>query len=163
MSYYINLQKSINYIESNLKNNIELEQISKVAGYSLPHFYRVFSAIVGCPVKEYVRKRRLSNAMFDIVTSKKSITEIAFEYGFESHEAFTRSFKLAYGAPPSRFRKAQVEPALYEKINLLSKNNEDGVIILKPEIICKDEILLLGIARKINQSENIKFSLLSKV
>lgn len=163
MSYYINLQKSINYIESNLKSNIELEQISKVAGYSLPHFYRVFSAIVGCPVKEYVRKRRLSNAMFDIVTSKKSITEIAFEYGFESHEAFTRSFKLAYGAPPSRFRKAQVEPALYEKINLLSKNNEDGVIILKPEIICKDEILLLGIARKINQSENIKFSLLSKV
>lgn len=98
MSYYINLQKSINYIESNLKNNIELEQISKVTGYSLPHFYRVFSAIVGCPVKEYVRKRRLSNAMFDIVTSKKSITEIAFEYGFESHEAFTRSFKLAYGA-----------------------------------------------------------------
>lgn len=163
MSYYINLQKSINYIESNLKSNIKLEQISKVAGYSLPHFYRVFSAIVGCPVKEYVRKRRLSNAMFDIVTSKKSITEIAFEYGFESHEAFTRSFKLAYGAPPSRFRKAQVEPALYEKINLLSKNNEDGVIILKPEIIYKDEILLLGIARKINQSENIKFSLLSKV
>jgi AraC family transcriptional regulator len=46
---------------------------------------------------------------------------------------------------------------------LLSKNNEDGVIILKPEIICKDERLLLGIARKINQSENINFGLLAKV
>lgn len=163
MSYYINLQKSINYIESNLKSNIELEQIAKVAGYSIPHFYRVFSAIVGCPVKEYVRKRKLSNAMFDVVTSKRNITEIAFDYGFESHEAFTRSFKLAYGAPPSSFRKTQVEPNLYEKINLLSKNNEDGVIILKPEIVCKDERLLLGISRKINQSENLKFGLLSKV
>lgn len=163
MSYYINLQKSIDYIENNLKSNIELEQICKVAGYSISHFYRVFNAIVGCPVKEYVRRRKLSNAMFDIVTSKRSIIEIAFEYGFESHEAFTRSFKLAYGAPPSSFRKAQVEPNLYEKINLLSKNNEDGVIILKPEIICKDERLLLGIARKINQDENIKFGLLSKV
>ncbi|MBU3146286.1 AraC family transcriptional regulator [Clostridium sp. CF012] len=163
MSYYINLQKSINYIESNLKNNLKLEQISKVAGYSIPHFYRVFSAIVGCPVKEYVRKRKLSNAMFDVVTKKCNITEIAFEYGFESHEAFTRSFKVAYGAPPSSFRKSQVEPNLYEKINLLSKNNEDGVIILKPQIICKDERLLLGIARKINQSENIKFDLLLKV
>ena len=163
MSYYINLQKSINYIESNLKSNVELEQIAKVAGYSIPHFYRVFSAIVGCPVKEYVRKRKLSNAMFDVVTSKRNITEIAFDYGFESHEAFTRSFKLTYGWPPSSFRKSQVEPNLYEKINLLSRNNEDGVIILKPEIICKDERLLLGIARKINQSENIKFGLLSKV
>lgn len=163
MSYYINLQKSINYIESNLKSNVELEQIAKVAGYSIPHFYRVFSAIVGCPVKEYVRKRKLSNAMFDVVTSKRNITEIAFDYGFESHEAFTRSFKLTYGAPPSSFRKTQVEPNLYEKINLLSENNEDGVIILKPEIICKDERLLLGIARKINQSENLKFGLLLKV
>lgn len=163
MSYYINLQKSINYIETNLKSNVELEQIAKVAGYSIPHFYRVFSAIVGCPVKEYVRKRKLSNAMFDVVTSKRNITEIAFDYGFESHETFTRSFKLAYGAPPSSFRKTQVEPNLYEKINLLSKNNENGVIILKPEIICKDERLLLGIARKINQSENIKFGILSKV
>lgn len=163
LSYYINLQKSINYIESNLKSNIELEQIAKVAGYSIPHFYRVFSAIVGCPVKEYVRKRKLSNAMVDVLTSKHSITEIAFEYGFESHEVFTRSFKLAYGAPPSSFRKTQVEPKLYEKINLLSKNNKDGVIILRPEIICKDERLLLGIARKINQSENIKDDLLLKV
>ena len=163
MSYYINLQKSIDYIEGNLKNNIELEQIAGVAGYSIPHFYRVFSAIVGCPVKEYVRKRKLSNAMFDVITSKRNITEIAFEYGFESHEVFTRSFKLTYGAPPSSFRKSQTEPNLYEKINLLSKNSENGVIILKPEVICKDEKLLLGIARKINQSENIKFELLSKV
>jgi AraC family transcriptional regulator len=163
MSYYINLQEAINYIENNLENDLELEQISKVAGYSIPHFYRVFGAIVGCSVKEYVRRRRLSNAMFEVMTTKRSITEIAFEYGFESHEAFTRAFKLAYGAPPSSFRKAQAEPNLYERVNLLSKKYEDGVIILKTEIICKDEKLLLGIARKINQSENIKLGLLSKV
>ncbi|WP_396126348.1 helix-turn-helix transcriptional regulator [Anaerobacillus sp. CMMVII] len=99
-----------------MKSNISLGQIAKVAGYSIPHFYRVFCAIVGCPVKEYVRKRKLSNAMFDVVTSKSSIIDIAFRYGFESHEAFTRSFKLAYGMPPSSFRKVQVEPILYEKL-----------------------------------------------
>ncbi|WP_026477467.1 AraC family transcriptional regulator [Alkaliphilus transvaalensis] len=163
MSYYVNLQKSIDYIERNLKNNVSLEQISKVAGYSIPHFYRVFSAIVGCPIKEYVRKRKLSEAMFDIVTSKRSIIEIAFQYGFESHEAFTRSFKLAYGMPPSGFRKLKIEPILYEKVNLLCKDNEGEGVILKPEIICKEERRLLGIARKINQEENIKFELLVKV
>lgn len=163
MSYYINLQKAIDYIESHLENDVELEEIARAAGYSVPHFYRVFGAIVGCSVKEYVRRRKLSNAMFYIVTTKRSITDIAFEQGFESHEAFTRAFKLAYGAPPSSFRRALTEPNLFERVNLLSINNEGGVIILKPEIICKEEKLLLGIARKINQSENIKHGLLAKV
>ena len=163
MSYYINIQKAIDYIENNLEENVKLEEIAKVAGYSIPHLYRVFGALVGYSVKEYVRKRKLSNAMYDLVTSKRSIAEIAFEYGFESHEAFTRTFKLAYGESPSNFRKVQAETCLFERINLLSKNNKNGVVILKPEIICKDERLLLGIARKINQEGNIKFGLLSKV
>lgn len=163
MSYYVNLQKSIDYIESNLKHNVSLEQISKAAGYSIPHFYRVFYAIVGCPVKEYIRKRKLSNALYDIVTSKRSIIDIAFEHGFESHETFTRSFKLVYGVPPSSFRKLNVEPVLFEKISLLSMNSNAKEPILKPEIICKDERLLLGIARHINQDDNIKFGLLQKV
>jgi AraC family transcriptional regulator len=163
LSYYINLQKAIDYIEDNLEGKVELEEIAKVAGYSIPHFYRVFGAIVGCSVKEYVRRRKLSKAVFDVVTTKRSITDIAFEYGFESHEVFTRAFKLAYGAPPSSFRKTKVEPNLFERINLLSIKNESGMVILKPEIICKDEKMLLGISRKINQSENIKHGLLAKV
>ncbi|WP_160691986.1 helix-turn-helix domain-containing protein [Clostridium sp. C2-6-12] len=163
MSYYINLQKAIDYIEDNLEGKVELDEIAKVAGYSIPHFYRVFGAIIGCSVKEYVRKRKLSQAVFDVVTTKRSITDIAFEYGFESHEVFTRTFKLAYGAPPSSFRKTNVEPNLFERINLLSIKNESGMVILKPEIICKDEKMLLGISRKINQSENIKYGLLAKV
>lgn len=163
MSYYINIQKAIDYIDNNLEENIKLEKIAKVAGYSIPHFYRMFGALVGYSVKEYVRKRRLSNAMYDLVTSKRSVTEIAFEYGYESHEAFTRTFKLAYGESPSSFRKVKTEPCLFERINLLSNNNKNGVVILEPEIICKEERLLLGIARKINQGGNIKFGLLSKV
>jgi AraC family transcriptional regulator len=163
MSYYINIQKAIDYIENNLEENIKFEEIAKVAGYSIAHFYRVFGSLVGCSVKEYVRKRKLSNAMYDLTTSKRSVTEIAFEYGYGSHEAFTRTFKLAYGESPSSFRKVQAEPCLFERINLLSNNNKNGVVILKPEIICKDERLLLGIVRKINQGDNIKFGLLSKV
>lgn len=163
MSYYINLQKAIDYIEDNLENHVGLEQIAQAAGYSIPHFYRVFGAVVGCSVKVYVRRRKLSKAAFDVVTTKRNITEIAFEYGFESHEAFTRAFKLAYGAPPSSFRKSHAEPKLFEKVNLLSKHGERKVIILKPEIVCKDEKLLIGIARKINQGENVRHGLLPKV
>ncbi|SHK26146.1 AraC family transcriptional regulator [Clostridium cavendishii DSM 21758] len=163
MGYYINIQKAIDYIENNLDENIRIEDIAKVAGYSVPHFYRVFAPLVGCSVKEYVRKRKLSNAMYDLATSTRSVTEIAFEYGYGSHEAFTRTFKLAYGESPSSFRKSQAEQYLFERINLLSSNNKNGRVILKPEIICKGEKLLLGIERKINQGDNIKLGLLSKV
>lgn len=164
MDYYVNLQKAIDYIEDNLRANVELERIAGVAGYSVPHFYRVFGAVVGCSVREYVRKRKLSDAMVAVVTSRRTITEIAFEYGFESHEAFTRSFRLAYGAPPSSFRKVRpAEPNLFARVNLLSRNNAEGVMMLKPEIVCKDGKQLLGIARKINQSENLQFGLLAKV
>lgn len=75
--------------------------------------------------------------MFDIITSKRRIIEIAFECGFESHEAFTRSFKLAYGMPPSSFRKVQVEPILYEKINLISNKNGVIEIILNQRLFVK--------------------------
>jgi len=112
-----------------LGSKLELEQIAKVAGYSVPHFYRVFGAIVGCSVKEYVRIRKLSKAIFDVVTAKRSITEIAFEYGFESHEVFTGTCKLVYGAPPSSSRKSHIEPDLFERLNLLSIKNENGMII----------------------------------
>lgn len=163
MSYYINLQKSIDYIENNLDNNLYLEQIAKAAGYSVPHFYRVFVAIVGCSVKEYVRRRRLSNAMYEVITTKRRITDIAFQHGFGSHEVFTRTFKLAFGAPPSVFRKGRMEPELFERINLLSKLNESRIIIMEPQIICKEEKLLVGIARKMNQSDNLKNALIEKV
>ncbi len=163
MSYYINLEKAVDYIENHLDKNLQLEEIAKAAGYSVPHFYRVFGAVVGCSVKEYIRRRRLSNAMYEVITTKRRITDIAFEHGFESHEVFTRTFKLAFGAPPSRFRKKQSETYLFERINLLSKLNESRIIILEPKIICKEEKLLVGIAREMNQSDNLKNALIENV
>ncbi len=163
MSYYINLEKAVDYIENHLDENLQLEEIAKAAGYSVPHFYRVFGAVVGCSVKEYVRRRRLSNAMYEVITTKRRITDIAFEHGFESHEVFTRTFKLAFGAPPRSFRKKQRETYLFERINLLSKLNESRIIILEPKIICKEEKLLVGIAREMNQSDNLKNALIENV
>lgn len=107
MNYYISLQKAVDYIEEHLDEEMQLETIAGTAGYSVPHFYRMFGAIVGCSVREYIRKRKLSRAMVDVVTTGRSITEIAFEQGFDSHEVFTRAFKMAFGAPPSAFRNAQ--------------------------------------------------------
>jgi len=146
-----------------LESHIELEQIAKCAGYSIPHFYRVFGAIVGCTVKEYVRRRKLSEAVLNLVSTNQSITEIAFKYGYESNEVFTRAFNSVYGMSPSNFRKSKLEPSLLTKVNLITKNNESMRRIIQPEIVYKDERWLLGIKRKINQSDNMKYGLLTNV
>lgn len=86
--------------------------------------------------------------MADVATTDKSITEIAFEQGFDSPEVFTRAFKMAFGAPPSAFRNAHEEPYLFERENLLSNQNESGVMIMKPEMMQKEQKLLVCLAKE---------------
>ena len=156
------MQNSIDYIESNLNTKLELKEISKVAGFSIAHFYRIFQAMVGCSVKGYIRKRRFSNAIYSLVSTKRDIIDIAFDCSYESHEAFSRAFKSYYGISPRNARKMTKEPSLYYKVNLLL-NNKKEVNIMKPEIICKEELKLVGISKKMNQADNVVNNLIGKV
>jgi AraC family transcriptional regulator len=82
MGYYENLQKSVDWMEANLGNDVSLGQIASSAGYSVPHFYRVFSAMAGMTASEYLRKRRLSRTQpelferISIIAMKKEGTII---------------------------------------------------------------------------------------
>ena len=159
MDYFTNLQKVIDYIEQNLNENINLTKAIKESGYSIPHFYRVFNAVMGYSINQYIRKRRLSNAKFDLKNTNLKITEIAFNNGFESHEVFTRTFKNTYGVSPRDFRKISIELNLFEKINFLHEKNEPDLSLIKPEIVVKEKFLLLGIMNHVNRAEAIKYGL----
>ena len=100
------LQKAMNYIEKNLTKDISYYDITQEAGISVPHFYRLFKRLTGDTVGAYIVRRRISLAANDLVDSNKSIVSIAFEYGFESHDVFTRAFKRVYGMSPSKYRKS---------------------------------------------------------
>lgn len=157
MDYYTQIQKGIDYIEENIKSDITTATVSKVSGYSIPHLYRVFKAMTGYTVMEYVRKRRLSEAFVDLVTSRRSILEIAVDYGYESHEAFTRAFKSAYNSSPSKLRSVD-EINLFERINLLSITYK-GDLIMKPEIIYKDKMYLVCAKNFVSGSVKEKFGM----
>lgn len=96
MDYIVCVQKSIDYIEDNLKSEVSLSECARVAGFSIYHYYRVFGAFVGMPVMEYVRKRKLAWALTDL-QKKRRIIDIAMDYGFGSERAFSRAFKKEYG------------------------------------------------------------------
>ncbi len=97
---------ALDYIEDHLTETISLEEIARQANSSLFWCHRVFSCLVGDSLGDYLRKRRLDCAAVELVNSDQRIIDIAFKYGFSSHEAFTRAFTSYFRSTPSRYRKA---------------------------------------------------------
>lgn len=107
-----NIQRIIGEIDLCIKdcNNeeITLKRISDSLGYSEFYVSRRFREISGMQFRDYLRYRRLAFALKDVRDTDKSLLDIALDYGFSSHEAFTRAFKEAYGITPSEYRQKPV-------------------------------------------------------
>lgn len=92
------------YIQRHLDEETSLEELARIAAFSPFHFHRIFRGMLGESVKEHIRRLRLERAAMRLKHSTTPITAIAFEAGYESHEAFTRAFKSMQGRTPSEFR-----------------------------------------------------------
>jgi AraC-like DNA-binding protein len=119
MKYEVCIKKSIEYIEDNLNKKIELQELADRVFLSKYHFHRTFHAVVGEPVAEYIRKKRLMKAASELLNTEEKIIDIAFRYQFSSQEAFTKAFKKLYGVPPREFRMNKVNIKLFSN----NKNN----------------------------------------
>jgi len=120
MNYYERIQKSIDYIESRLEENIEINKLAQEAYMSCSNYYRMFFALTGYSVREYIRRRRISSAVDCIKGTDESILDIALKFGYESNEAFTRAFKRITGYPPSAFRNSSLK-FCFERMNIMDK------------------------------------------
>lgn len=92
------------HIQQHLDEELSLEGLAGVAAFSPYHFHRIFRGMLGEPVKEHIRRLRLERAAMRLKHSDMPVTMIAFEAGYETHEAFTRAFKAMGGLSPSEFR-----------------------------------------------------------
>ncbi|OVE70429.1 AraC family transcriptional regulator [Clostridium diolis] len=108
MNYDACIKKSIEYIENNLNKKIQLKELADKAFLSKYHFHRVFHSVVGEPVAEYIRKKRLEEAANELLTTENKIIDIALKYQFSNQESFTKAFKKLYGIPPKEFRKNKI-------------------------------------------------------
>src|SRR5262245_55565231 len=102
--YKERILKVLVHIQRNLDEDLSLEELAGVACFSAYHFHRVFTGMVGESLKEHVRRLRLERAAVQLKLSRRPVTRIAFDAGYQAHEAFTRAFKSAYGLAPVRFR-----------------------------------------------------------
>jgi len=115
------IQIIVDEIDECIKNRddeaLTLRFLSRKLGYSEFHTTRKFKEISGMQFKDYLRLRKLAFALIEVRDSERSILDIAFDYGFSSHEAFTRAFKAIYGIAPSEYRKKPMPVVLRTKIN----------------------------------------------
>ena len=100
---------------------LTLRYLARKLGYSEFHTTRKFKEISGMQFRDYLRLRRLAFALIDVRDTKRSFLDIAVDYGFSSHEAFTRAFKTAYAVTPKEYRKRPVPVVLRTKVNAFDR------------------------------------------
>lgn len=112
------IQSVLNYIEEHLKDDrqgvLDNGTLAQIAGYSEYHFLRLFRETVHLTPADYIRKRRISEIVRRIGEGNRPMSDIAFEYGFNSRENFTRAFKNEHHILPSEFRTANCSLRLFE-------------------------------------------------
>jgi AraC family transcriptional regulator len=117
MDWLDRFKRAIDYIEDNLDKKIEYSSIARAACCSGFHFSRMFSSLTGISLSEYIRRRHLTKAAFDIRTSNEKIIDIALKYGYDSSDAFTRAFKKLHGITPNAARENSVNLKAYPRIS----------------------------------------------
>lgn len=105
--YKRRLLRVLVHIQQHLDDTLELQELAGRACFSPYHFHRVFKGMVGESVKEHIRRLRLERAASQLKLGTVPVTRIAFDAGYESHEAFSRSFRAAFGVSPSQFRSSK--------------------------------------------------------
>jgi len=139
MDYIKHIEFALKYIEDNLKTDFSLNDVAKAAGYSEYHFLRVFKQVTNFTPANYIRKRRLSEVAREVDASDRSISDIAFEYGFNSKENFTRAFKAEHNILPTEYKTFGNSLKLFDRLCL----NTDPFEVI-PEIVMLDGFSLLG-------------------
>lgn len=130
MIYEKSLQRVLEYMEENLYEDMNLEQLAQAAGYSKYHFLRVFKEAFHMTPSEYVRRRRITESARYIADTDEPISGIGYRHGFNSKENFTRAFKSEHHILPSEYRAAD------NSLKLLHREKpEEKDLVLVPEIV----------------------------
>ena len=99
------VEEVMRYIHQHINEPLDRETLAAVAGFSIPHFHRVFTAEVGESAASYVRRMRMERAARKLRMGAVDITEVALAAGYDSHAAFAKAFKQQFGVSPSEFRQ----------------------------------------------------------
>lgn len=148
MEWFERLNNSLDYIEENLEGNLSYEKAAQIACCSINHYQRMFSFISNTTLAEYIRKRRLTKASFELQNSNKSVLDISLKYCYNSPTAFTRAFISVHGVNPTEARKMGTALKLYPKISFQVSVKGESELVYRIEE--KEEFKIIGIKESIS-------------
>ena len=96
----------LDWIDNNLESRLDIDTVSRRAGYSKWHLQRIFKEHTGHPIVEYIRARKLQKSLERLTRSDEPILNVAIALGFDSQQSFNRSFKRQYGQAPGVWRRS---------------------------------------------------------
>lgn len=131
MNYSNVISQCIEFIEDNIKSDLTPELIANKCGYSTFHFCRIFNIHQGITLMEYVKKRRISLAAAELFEGNR-IIDIAIEYGYDTHNGFSKAFKKEYGFTPTQYIKRMDGYFSKESIYKIGGYIMDPIIVKKP-------------------------------
>ena len=143
MEWVERFNKAINFIEEHLTDEIDYEQVAKIACCSSYHFQRMFHYLTEVPLSEYLRRRKMSLAAVDLQSGAK-IIDVALKYGYSSPTAFNRAFQGIHGSVPSSVKQDGVPLKSFPPINF--KQILKGVEEMNYRIEKKEAFRVVGLS-----------------
>lgn len=141
MQGYRALNEMIDYIETHLEEKIEDSVLARILGVNVYTMRQIFSFVFGMTVRDYIRKRRLSNAGVDLLLKKPKIANLALEYQYQNATSFSRAFERFHGVKPSRVSSLG-RLKNFPKLHLLENNEE--IIPFEYQVLSLDSQILYG-------------------
>lgn len=143
MEWLKRFSQAIDYIEQNLDGEISYEEAANIACCSTYYFQRMFSYVVGLPLSEYIRQRRMTQAAFDLQNGKAKVQDVGAKYGYISPTSFHRAFQAIHGVPPSMAKSPGTELNSYPRLHFsVSISGTNG---LRYRMEQREEMRFVGI------------------
>ncbi|GBG57739.1 putative HTH-type transcriptional regulator YdeE [Sporomusaceae bacterium FL31] len=136
------------YIEENLTDNIDYKEVARLACCSEYHFKRMFSFLAGVTLSEYIRRRRLTLAAFELKEKNIKVIDIAIKYGYNSPDSFSRAFQSLHGVTPTEARNNGHSLKAYPKMTF--QLSIQGGIEMNYRVEDKAAFRIIGIKKKVS-------------
>lgn len=147
MSSLENMNRALAYIEDNLAGEIDMRQVERLALCAEYHFRRMFSSLAGIPLSEYIRRRRLTLAAFDLIQHDARVIDTALKYGYGSPDAFARAFAALHGVTPSEARQAGRTLKSFPRMTF--QITVKGASEMNYRMVEKEEFAIVGLMRRV--------------
>jgi AraC family transcriptional regulator len=155
MDWLDHMNAAMEYIETHLADTISYDCAAHIACCSNYHFQRMFSYVTGVPLSEYIRRRRLTLAAFDLQSGNVKVIDTAVKFGYESPEAFSRAFKKLHGVMPVSARDLGVSLKAYPKMTF--SITIKGDVEMKYRITQREAFRVFGVCTSISTEQKTAF------